>query len=456
MKVKWIMLLPVAILVIGVAFMGCGEDSPTAAANKAPTISSTIANPSTVSPEGTCTLTCSASDPDGDDLTYTWDNSNVGSWVSGNTGQSVDWKTPADAGNYTITVTVEDGNEHSVMGSVSVKVEAGANQAPVIASVTATPSSVPTEGTTTLSCTASDPEGDPITYSWNLNGIGEWVGGNSMQSVQWKAPNTTGSYTINVTVRDNKGNSTSGDVVITVELAPGTERLFDLGNSGIKMAMIWVPAGKFTMGSDFSEYEKPAHEVTIASGFWMGKYEVTQEQYVAIEAEGYNPSYNVGDNNPVEGVTWNIIRSWILLLNAEEAGSPWRLPSEAEWEFVLRAGTDSKYFWGYLDDNIEDYAVFGLGDVGSTASVGTKDPNPWGLYDMLGNVWEWCEDWYHQTYNGAPTDGSAWISPSSDTRVIRGGSYYEDNMAFVRSSGRFYADPSEGSINWGFRLVRIP
>jgi len=185
----------------------------------------------------------------------------------------------------------------------------------------------------------------------------------------------------------------------------------------------------------------------------MGKYEVTQAQWQAVM--GSNPSYFFGSNRPVEQVSWNTITgSFIPSLNAA-TGTTFRLPSEAEWEYACRAGTTTRLYWG--DDPtyslIDSYAWFRGSIPSGTHDVGLKLPNAFGLCDMSGNVWEWCQDWIHSTYAGAPSDGSAWESPSSPGRVKRGGCW-SDDAHWCRSAGRNNYSPSAGYYDIGFRLAR--
>jgi formylglycine-generating enzyme required for sulfatase activity len=180
--------------------------------------------------------------------------------------------------------------------------------------------------------------------------------------------------------------------------------------------MVLIPAGTFMMGSNKSDAEKPVHEVTFQEGFYMGKYEVTQAQYRAVT--GTNPSANKGcDECPVEVVGWNDVQGFIRRLNGMRGRFTYKLPSEAEWEYACRAGTTGDYA-----GNLDAMAWYGKNSGNKTHPVGQKQPNALGLYDMQGNVWEWCQDWYHDGYSGAPTDGSAWMGGGDPgNRVIRGG-----------------------------------
>ncbi len=277
----------------------------------------------------------------------------------------------------------------------------------------------------------------------------------------------TGSFTITddtpkvsdarvvVSFADRAGNEVSeeSNQRLTHLIPPGMERIFPFGDSGESIVMCWIPSGEFMMGrqdgeQDSDSDESPRHRVTFSEGFWMGKYEVTQVQWEAVM--GDNPSYYDGVNRPVERVSWTDIQGFESSL-----GNAFRLPSESEWEYACRAGTATRFYWGDDGgyDDIDRYAVYLSNDPGGTANVGTKLPNAWGLYDMSGNVWEWCEDWYHSDYTGAPSDGSAWLSPTGSFRVSRGGGWFL-NARYCRSANRIYNGPSGRFNLLGFRLVR--
>lgn len=215
--------------------------------------------------------------------------------------------------------------------------------------------------------------------------------------------------------------------------------------------MVTIPSGSFKMGSNEDSIEKPVHNVQIKS-FKMGKYEVTQAQWKAVM--GSNPSNFRGDNRPVEQVSWNDIQSFLGKLN-KQSGKTFRLPSEAEWEYAARAGTSSKWSWGNSEGSAGSYVWYGKNSGSKTHPVGQKKPNAFGLYDMHGNVWEWVQDNWHDSYRGAPSDGSVWGGGDSRYRVIRGGclSYSARDL---RSAYRDYNSPGSRSYIIGFRLVRQP
>jgi formylglycine-generating enzyme required for sulfatase activity len=218
------------------------------------------------------------------------------------------------------------------------------------------------------------------------------------------------------------------------------------------MTFVKIPSGSFQMGSNEDDSEKPIHPVNIKS-FYMMTTEVTQAMWKEIM--GDNPSNWKGDNLPVECVSWNDVQEFLKKLNQRDPGRNYRLPSEAEWEYACRAGTTTRYYNGDNANTLGEIAWYGNNSGNATHPVGQKKANSWGLYDMSGNVWEWCEDYWHDDYTGAPTNGSAWLSPSSSYRVLRGGSWiYFDSSC--RSADRSYYYPSYRSGYDGFRLVRSP
>jgi len=243
------------------------------------------------------------------------------------------------------------------------------------------------------------------------------------------------------------------------EPVPGTEVTIMLPG-GVPLVMELIPAGTFMMGryageQDSYPWEDPEHEVTLANDFYLGKYKVTQAQWKALM--GNNPSHFVGDlNRPVESVSWNDAQDFIAALNLLGQGV-FRLPSEAEWEYACRAGTTTRFYWG--DDPeytlITSYAWYEHNSAGTMHPVGQKAPNAWGLYDMNGDAWEWCQDLWHEDYTNAPTDGSAWESTGSKQdagRVGRGGAWNAFNE-YCRSAYRSFDYPENSANNIGFRVV---
>jgi len=232
---------------------------------------------------------------------------------------------------------------------------------------------------------------------------------------------------------------------ITVEL-PG----------GATMEFVWIEPGTFLMGAPDSEevaqsHEKPQHEVTITQGFYLGQYEITQGQWEAVM--GSNPSYFLGANRPVEYVSWYDVHSFIHALNEAAGDSLYRLPTEAEWEYTCRVGTTTRWSFGDEESLLEEYAWYsGNRGFSKTRDVGTKLPNPWGLYDMHGNVWEWCQD----RYGGYTSDSQ--VDPTGPAtglyRVIRGG-FYKADASYVRSASRSGHEPGYRYFALGARLLRM-
>jgi formylglycine-generating enzyme required for sulfatase activity len=218
--------------------------------------------------------------------------------------------------------------------------------------------------------------------------------------------------------------------------------------NNVKLEMIYVPGGTFMMGSNESDGEKPMHSVTLKP-FLVGKYPVTQAQWEAIM--GNNPSKFKGANRPVETVTWNDVMQCCAKLS-QLTGHQYRLLSEAQWEYACRAGSVTKYSFGEII--APELANYGASGIKQTTEVGKYPANAFGLYDMHGNVWEWCEDVWHGNYVGAPSDGSAWMAGDSNIHLLRGGSW-NDNGNFLRWAHRFRNDATFMGYNWGFRISRV-
>lgn len=290
---------------------------------------------------------------------------------------------------------------------------------------------------------------------------------------------------------------------------PGTNTNQKNYTNSIGMDFVLIPAGEFDMGSPSDEWDRygregPVHKVNISYGFYLGKYEVTQKQWHEVMVD--KPSFFKDDDRPVESVSWNQVKEFINRLNAKEGTDKYRLPSEAEWEYAARAGTTTPHSFGEWKLTVEVQGVVLLciscspqsfnessliaeegeffdvetifkkirkanelmldgyawnkgNSNGETHPVGQKKPNPWGLYDMHGNVWEWVQDSYRSDYKITPTDGSTWEGGDGwvwdifgSKRVVRGGSWYGSNCC--RSAHRNYRTPDERSHALGFRLLR--
>ena len=218
----------------------------------------------------------------------------------------------------------------------------------------------------------------------------------------------------------------------------------------IGMEFKLIPAGTFMMG-----WSDDAHEVTLTQPFKMGVQKVTQAQYEQVM--GNNPSKFEGAQNPVEMISWDdaveFCRRLSELPSEKDAGNVYRLPTEAEWAYSCRAGTTTQFSFGDDDSDLGDYAWYAENSAKKTHPVGSKLPNALGLYDMHGNVWEWCQDWDGDDPNGSLTDPTGPVSGSR--RVIRGGCWF--NYAnFCRSALRYGYEPSSRNNGRGFRVSLSP
>ncbi|NJK72926.1 MAG: formylglycine-generating enzyme family protein [Oscillatoriales cyanobacterium RU_3_3] len=237
----------------------------------------------------------------------------------------------------------------------------------------------------------------------------------------------------------------------------------DLGN-GITLDMVYIPGGTFMMGSPATELgrlddrEGPQREVTVPA-FYAGKYPITQEQWQAVI--GTNPSAFKRDKYPVHIVIWHDAVEFCRKLS-QKTGHSYRLPSEAEWEYACRAGTTTPFSFGEtITADLVNYNgnyPYGSAPKGTyrqqTTNVGSFPPNSFGLYDMHGNVWEWCSDKWHDNYNGAPTNGSSWETGGSEYRVLRGGSWVNFAVA-CRSAFRYRNSAVVRGRGIGFRVVLV-
>jgi formylglycine-generating enzyme required for sulfatase activity len=221
--------------------------------------------------------------------------------------------------------------------------------------------------------------------------------------------------------------------------------------------MITIPSGEFMMGSDDNNDEKPVHKVIIAKSFAVSRFEVTFDEYDACVILGgcaYQPSdqgWGRG-TRPVVNVNLGDAQQYVSWLS-KRTGKPYRLLSEAEWEYAARAGTTSRYSFEADGAALGEYAWYSGNSEGQIRPVGEKKPNAFGLYDMLGNVWEWVQDCYQDSYTGAPTDGSARTRTDCGRRVVRGGSWGADPQHFRSAARRSQASDVRDSI-FGFRVGR--
>lgn len=226
--------------------------------------------------------------------------------------------------------------------------------------------------------------------------------------------------------------------------------------NSLGMEFVLIPAGEFQMGSPsydgkLFDFDSPVHNVTIQEPFYMSKYEVTQKEWT--EVMGYNPSYFKGDDLPVDSVLWSEVQKFVLKLNLKEGSEKYRLPTEAEWEYACRAGTTTRFSFGDENEDLIEYGWSAYDSNETSHPVGQKLPNPWGLYDMHGNVWELTQDSWHSSYESAPSDGSAWSEENSTIFVGRGGSWL-DGPNLCTSTFRGSEEEDKRVTCLGFRLVK--
>lgn len=266
-----------------------------------------------------------------------------------------------------------------------------------------------------------------------------------------------GVYTVSVRVETPGGTYTATETNYIVVRTPDDEP----GNIGetrsfADIEFVWIPAGEFVMGSDdpgyATNYTQPLRTVNISRGFWMSKYEITQGDWSAVM--GVNPAYfpEPTGNRPVEQVSWYDAQDFIARLNRVGEGT-FRLPTEAEWEYACRAGTTTEFYFG---DDITQSLQFAWTWENArflTRLSGLLQPNAWGLYDMSGNVWEWCSDYYAPNYYASLENDDPFGPTWSAYRVARGGSWY--NAAHeARSAHRFGFVPNSTYNTIGFRVCR--
>ena len=243
----------------------------------------------------------------------------------------------------------------------------------------------------------------------------------------------------------------TGGASVEKASAGGSTKTDSIMVNSLGMKLAWIPLGTFQMGSNVSDDEKPIHTVKITNGFYMGIYEVTQEQYKAVM--GIDPSRFSGDNLPVDSVSWNDAVEFCKKLSQKE-GKNYTLPTEAQWEYACRAGTTMKYYFGDKESQLGEYAWYHQNSGGNTHPVGKKKANVWGLYDMLGNVLEWCQDRYVKDwYSKGPVENP--LNESyGDMKfcVLRGGGW-GTYASHCRFSTRGYSYPDTRDYKNGFRVV---
>ena len=221
--------------------------------------------------------------------------------------------------------------------------------------------------------------------------------------------------------------------------------------NSIGMEFVLIPAGELCMVSNEYSHEEPVHKIIISKPFYLGKYPVTQKEWKFVM--GNHPSCFEGDDRPVECVSWNNVQEFIKRLNTKEGTDKYRLPVEEEWEYACRAGTTTRYSFGDADSELDKYAWYYYNSEHETHPVGQKKPNQWGLHEMHGNVWEWCQDECYKSYECSLAGGSSWKAVASSAPALRGGSW----VNYPRKCRSAYCssfNPNYGTYSLGFRLLR--
>lgn len=271
-------------------------------------------------------------------------------------------------------------------------------------------------------------------------------------------PATSGEYSFEVITVNSLGE------IINTSQQTANQEVLDLGQ-GVNLELVYIPAGTLTVGSPNSEKgrdpdESPQTEITLAP-FWIGKYPITQAQYAAMIGE--NPSYFAGDDLPVESVSWNDAIKFCEAIS-QKLGQEFRLPSEAQWEYACRAGTTTPFAFGpTLTTDVSNYNgsyTYAQEPEGQfrnrTSPVGSFSPNAFGLYDMHGLVWEWCQDDYQADLSQLPSDGSPWVNEEeTNPRKSRRGGSWDGPPETCRSANRLF-NLAENSYNFiGFRVIKL-
>ena len=329
-----------------------------------------------------------------------------------------------------------------------------------------------TEGDTArLTVSASDPDGGPVQTRYQIgSGAARPLSGDSATLSGLSA----GVHSIVVTAENEDGQTATDRLTLTVKPSgPQVGNPYTETASGMNMSMVWIPAGSFRMGSPTSESGRDSDEGPVRTvsldGFWMGATEVTNGQYQAfLRDSGYDGAREAdsdylkhirGDNNmptgddyPIVWVSWHNAQAFCAWLS-RKTGKSYTLPTEAQWEYACRAGSTTRFSFGDSDSDLGAYGWYSGNSNRRTHPVGTKRPNGWGLYDMHGNVWEWCLDWFGD-YPSTPQTNPTGPNTGSN-RVLRGGSWH-DYPHYCRSARRSWFSPAFTSLSSGFRVVVVP
>ncbi len=291
-----------------------------------------------------------------------------------------------------------------------------------------------------LQLTVTPPEAD-VELIRGTTVVKKWQGSTILKDLQ------VGKYMLSVT---NAGyNKLTKEIIVSEDKPAAEEIQLTRGRDLVSGSnMVFVKSGSFMMGSNDNSDEKPVHKVTVGN-FYIGKYEVTQKEWQEIL--GSNPSNIKGDDFPVEKVSWDDVQEYLKKLNSK-TGKKYRLPTEAEWEYAARGGNQSSGYKFSGSNNIDEVAWYSSNSGSKTHSVGTKKSNELGIFDMSGNVWEWCSDWYGADYYKNSPEQNPKGASNGDRRLLRGGSWSLYNL-YCRVSFRYSNVPDYRNHLIGFRVV---
>ena len=430
-----------------------------------PTSTPTATNTWTGTPTSTPTATATETD------TPTSTPTATDTWTGTPTSTPTTTATETDTPTWTPTVTnTGTGTPTSTptATNTATSTETGTRTTTPTSTWTGTPTSTPTAtGTSTSTPTATPtpsgtftpppPTPTPPRYDaqWLLD-----------LAVHWQEPSPPSRFDLS---NDGVLNASDTELILNHWQAPlptptplAPTYALDLGG-GVSLTFVRIPTGQFDMGADDAGWsdasEGPVHRVVISREFYLGKFEVTQAQWLAVMNQwpGTAPitTYGLGPSVPAYNVSWDDCQAFLERLNQRGLGT-FRLPTEAEWEYSARAGSSTRFSFGDAPDELDQYAWYKGNNFPSGAkAVGQKGANPFGLFDVHGNVDEWCEDAWHDGYTGAPTDGSAWLGPPGANRVIRSGWWSAPSRA-CRSADRSGFIPESRYYYVGFRVAFEP
>ena len=365
--------------------------------------------------------------------------------------------TPTEAEDYALTYRVadSDGDADELTFTVTVEGKPIVNREPTFSGTVADQTVTEGEVMTPLVLPAGSGGDGELSYS--LSPAVPGLTFDAATRTLSGTPTEAEDYALTYRVADSDGDADELTFALKVDGLPSFEGTAELPG-GASMEFVWIEPGVFQMGSKDRTGRKdewPIHEVEISRGFWLGKYEITQSQWKSVmDTEPWSGRDRVEANSshPAVIISWNEVQEFIGRLNAAAGEELYRLPTEAEWEYACRAGSTTRWSFGDDESQLRNYAWYFDNTEGAKA-VGSKLPNPWGLYDMHGNVWEWVQDRYDEEYYSRSVREDPQGPESGLGRVIRGGHF--GHIDGVRSAYRQFYPSGSRSYTIGVRLLRI-